>query len=86
MAAIVMRSGVPPCIRGGLRTGISATREFSFETDIEDFVKIKNLRDTLLHGELVDEKTLPVPEPLSLLKKYIRCHAPDRQETVLASR
>lgn len=46
----------------------------SVETDIEDFVKIKKARDALLHGDLVDEKTLPVSETISLLKRYIRYH------------
>lgn len=44
------------------------------EADIKDFVKIKKTRDALLHGELIDEKSLPISETVALLKKYIRRH------------
>lgn len=46
----------------------------SVEADIEEFGKIKKIRDTLLHGEIMDEKSLPVAETVRLLWKYMRCH------------
>lgn len=46
----------------------------SVETNIEEFGKIKNIRDTLLHGEIMDEKSLPVAETVRLLWKYMRYH------------
>lgn len=46
----------------------------SVETDIQDFVKIKEVRDALLHGEPIDEESLPISETVGLLKKYLRRH------------
>jgi hypothetical protein len=44
------------------------------EDDIENFVKIKKTRDALMHGETIDEKSLPDSETVALLKKYLRHH------------
>ncbi len=46
----------------------------SIETDLEMFVKIKNIRDALFHGDRVDDETLPISETVKLLKKYLRRH------------
>jgi hypothetical protein len=45
-----------------------------FETDIQNFIKIKKIRDTLLHGEVINEKSLPISETVGLLQKYILRH------------
>jgi hypothetical protein len=46
----------------------------SIETDVETFASIKKSRDELLHGEVLDEDSLPVAETIKLLKKYLRLH------------
>lgn len=46
----------------------------SVETDLQTFTSIKNKRDALLHGEAVDEDSLPVTETTRLLEKYLRLH------------
>ena len=46
----------------------------SSESDIEDFVKIKDIRDNLVHVELIDEKSLPISKTVKLLNKYLRHH------------
>jgi hypothetical protein len=44
------------------------------EADIENFTKIKKMRDALLHGEVINEKSLPIRETVELLQKYLLRH------------
>lgn len=48
--------------------------ETSAETDSVEFLELKNVRDDLLHGQEVDERTLPSAEVQYLLRKYLRLH------------
>lgn len=44
------------------------------EADIEEFVRIKKIRDALFHDTSAAEKGLPSFEAIELLKKYLRLH------------
>lgn len=44
------------------------------EADIEEFVRIKKIRDALFHDTSTAEKGLPGFEVIELLKKYLRLH------------
>ncbi|MGJ4941374.1 hypothetical protein ACQR1W_12440 [Bradyrhizobium sp. HKCCYLS1011] len=44
--------------------------EDDVRADVEQFQKIKKMRDTMLHGEEYDENGLPIEELASLLQKY----------------
>lgn len=46
----------------------------STESDIDDFESIKEKRDSLLHGNVIDESSLPINETIRLLKKYLSRH------------
>ena len=46
----------------------------SVETDIQEFIKIKKIRDALFHDKSVADKTLPTFATVELLKKYLRLH------------
>ena len=46
----------------------------SVDIDIQNFNKIKETRDALMHGDILDEKSLPISETVALLKKYLRQH------------
>jgi len=50
----------------------------SVETDIESFGRIKKTRDGLMHGDTLEEKSLPISETVALLKKYLRQHVDAR--------
>jgi hypothetical protein len=44
------------------------------EADIEEFIRIKKVRDALFHDTTAAEKGLPSFEVVELLKKYLRLH------------
>jgi hypothetical protein len=44
------------------------------EPDIQEFIRIKKIRDTLFHDTSVAEKGLPTVVTVELLKKYLRLH------------
>lgn len=46
----------------------------SADADMESFRRIKETRDRLMHGDTLDEKSLPISETVALLKKYLRQH------------
>ena len=46
----------------------------SIESDIESFEFIKEKRDSLFHGNVIDESSLPINEIVILLKKYLARH------------
>ena len=46
----------------------------SVEADIEEFVRIKKIRDALFHDTSAAEKGLPSFEIIELLRKYLRLH------------
>lgn len=46
----------------------------SSDADIENFKRIKKIRDNLFHGQDVPETSLPNAELQSLLNKYFRNH------------
>lgn len=48
--------------------------ETSADSDSVEFNGLKKLRDDLLHGQEVDERTLPNAEVQYLLRKYLRLH------------
>jgi hypothetical protein len=52
----------------------------STESDIDDFESIKEKRDSLLHGNLIDESSLPINETIRLLKKYLSRHIDTKVE------
>ncbi|MBK1731701.1 hypothetical protein CKO41_07835 [Thiococcus pfennigii] len=41
------------------------------EKNYSDFCKLKELRDSIFHGEPFSEKDLPVHEMAALLRKYV---------------
>jgi hypothetical protein len=45
--------------------------DVSIDKDYELFSSLKQLRDAIVHGDDFNEKTLPVSELSSLLKKFI---------------
>lgn len=44
------------------------------QQDYEKFCKLKDLRDSIFHGEFFSEKELPVHELATLLRKYVLAH------------
>lgn len=48
--------------------------EKSAEQDLDEFNKIKKIRDLFFHGEEISEEELPVEETLELLKKYMQSY------------
>jgi hypothetical protein len=48
--------------------------EGSVEPDVEEFIRIKNIRDALFHDTSMAEKGLPTFAVVELLKKYLRLH------------
>lgn len=48
--------------------------EGSVETDAEEFIRIKKIRDALFHDTSLAEKGLPTVAIVELLKKYLRLH------------
>jgi len=71
-------------IRGVMKDKYSIADKFSLiaawlgddacETDMDVFISVKKKRDVLFHGEALDEDSLPIPETIGLLKKYLRLH------------
>jgi hypothetical protein len=54
--------------------GVACIGDSSVETDIQEFIKIKKIRDALFHDKTVDETALPTFAIVELLKKYLRKH------------
>lgn len=48
--------------------------EETAESDIQEFIKIKKIRDNLFHDSGLIERNLPAFETISLLKKYLHRH------------
>lgn len=48
--------------------------EGSAEIDIQEFIRIKKIRNTLFHNTSLTEKGLPTFATIDLLKKYLRLH------------
>jgi hypothetical protein len=46
----------------------------SGDEDLEQMLKVKKIRDKLLHGDVIDEASLPVKIIRDLASKYLRFH------------
>lgn len=44
------------------------------EEDLDKFRSVKKVRNDLVHGEDIDEDSLPTPSVVSLLRKYLKLH------------
>lgn len=48
--------------------------EIEIQNDLEKFIKLKKLRDSIFHGEEFTERDLPIHDLAALLRKYILAH------------
>ncbi len=48
--------------------------EIEIQKDLEKFIKLKKLRDSIFHGEEFSERDLPVYDLAAMLRKYILAH------------
>jgi hypothetical protein len=50
----------------------------SAEVDVEEFKRLKKIRDSLFHDLSKAAKSLPIAETTELLQKYLRLHIKKR--------
>ena len=51
-----------------------AAPERELDEDLKTFCRLKNLRDSIAHGDEFSEKALPIHEVAALLRKYVIAH------------